>query len=39
MLGNYAVLLREMNRGAEAEKMEARAQAIRARHGQENSRK
>ena len=28
-LGNYAKLLREMNRDAEAEKMEARAKAIR----------
>ena len=36
MLGNYADLLRKMDRDSEAEKMEARAQAIRAKHGQEN---
>ena len=35
-LGNYAALLRKMNRGAEAEKMEARAQAIRAKHAAQN---
>ena len=35
-LENYADLLRKMNRDAEAEKLEARAQAIRAKHGQEN---
>ncbi len=35
-LESYAALLRKMNRDAEAEKMEARAQAIRARHAQEN---
>ena len=36
MLGNYAVLLRKMDRDAEAKKMEARAEAIRARHAGEN---
>ena len=35
-LENYAVLLRKMDRDTEAEKMEARAQAIRAKHVQEN---
>ena len=35
-LENYAELLRKMDRDAEAEKMEARAQAIRAKHAQEN---
>ena len=35
-LENYAVLLRKMDRNAEAKKMEARAQAIRAKHAQEN---
>ena len=35
-LQNYAALLRETNREAEAEKMEARAQAIRAKHAEEN---
>ncbi|MDA2914481.1 tetratricopeptide repeat protein, partial [Acidobacteriia bacterium AH_259_A11_L15] len=35
-LESYAALLRKMNRDAEAEKMEARAQAIRAKHAQEN---
>ncbi len=36
MLENYAGMLRKMDRDAEAEKMEARAQAIRATHAQEN---
>ena len=36
MLENYADLLRKMNREGEAEKMETRAKAIRAKHGQEN---
>ena len=35
-LGNYAVLLRKMDREAEAAKMETRAQAIRAKHAQKN---
>ena len=35
-LENYALLLRKMDRDAEAEKMEARAQAIRTKHAQEN---
>ena len=35
-LQNYAALLRKMNRDTEADKMEARAQAIRAKHAQEN---
>ncbi len=34
-LGNYAALLHKLNRDAEADKMEARAQAIRAKHAQE----
>ena len=33
---NHADLLRKMGRDAEAGKMEARAQAIRAKHAQEN---
>ena len=36
MLGNYAVLLRKMDRDNKAAKMDARTQAIRAKHGQEN---
>ncbi len=35
-LGNYAALLRETGRSAEATKMEARAKAIRARHTKKN---
>ncbi len=35
-LENYADLLRVLNRHAEAEKMETRAQAIRAKHAKEN---
>ncbi len=35
VLENYAVLLHRLNRDAEADKMEARAQAIRAKHAQE----
>ena len=31
-LENYAALLRETGRGAEANKMEARAEAMRAKH-------
>ncbi len=36
-LENYAALLRDMGRDAEAEKMEARAKGIRAKHAQEKS--
>ncbi len=36
MLENYALLLGKMDRDAEAEKMEARAKVIRARHAGEN---
>ncbi len=36
MLENYADLLRKMGRNDEAERMDARAQAIRAKHAQEN---
>jgi tetratricopeptide (TPR) repeat protein len=36
VLENYAALLHKLNRDAEADKMEARAQAIRAKHAQEN---
>jgi len=36
-LENYAGLLSETGRGAEAAKMEARAKAIRARRAKENS--
>ena len=35
-LENYAALLRKMGRDEEAEKMEARAHAIRTKHPQEN---
>ncbi len=35
VLENYAVLLHRLNRHAKADKMEARAQAIRAKHAQE----
>ena len=35
-LANYAALLRETGRTAEANKMEARAKAIWARHAREN---
>jgi len=35
VLENYAALLHKLNRDAEADKMEARAQAIRAQHAQE----
>ena len=35
-LENYAALLGETGRGAEATKMEARAKAIRAKHAKEN---
>ncbi len=35
-LENYAALLRATGRGAEAAKMEVRAQAIRAKHAQDN---
>ncbi len=34
-LENYAALLHKLNRAAEADKMKARAQAIRAKHAQE----
>ncbi len=33
---NYAALLRETGRSAEATKMEVRAKAIRAKHAEEN---
>lgn len=36
VLENYAALLHKLNRDAEADKMEARTQAIRAKHAQEN---
>jgi hypothetical protein len=36
MLENYALLLGKMDRGTEAEKMEARAKAIRAKHAEGN---
>ena len=36
ILEGYSDLLRKMDREAEAEKMEARAKAIRAKHAQEN---
>ncbi len=36
VLENYAALLHKLNRDAEADKMEARAQAIRAKHAEEN---
>ncbi len=35
VLENYAALLHKLNRDAEADKMQARAQAIRAKHAQE----
>ncbi len=35
VLENYTVLLYRLHRDAEAEKMEARAKAIRAKHAQE----
>ena len=35
-LENHADLLRKMGRDEEAEKIEARAKAIRAKHAQEN---
>ncbi len=35
-LENYAALLRNTERTTEATKMEARAQAIRAKHAKEN---
>ncbi len=35
-LENYAALLRETGRAAEADKMEARAKAIRAKRAKEN---
>ena len=35
-LENYAALLRKTGRNAEAEEMEARAKAIRAKHAEEN---
>ena len=39
VLENYAALLHKFNRDAEADKMGARAQAIRAKHAQENPQK
>ena len=36
VLENYALLLREMKRGAAARELEARAQAIRASHAARN---
>ena len=38
-LENYSELLRKTNREAKAAKMEARAQAIRAKHALENPQK
>ena len=38
-LENYAALLRDTGRSAEAAKMEARAKAIRAKHAKENPRR
>ena len=35
-LENYAALLRKTGRGEEADTLEARAQAIRAKHAKEN---
>ncbi len=35
-LENYAALLREAGRTVDADKMEARAEAIRARHAEQN---
>jgi hypothetical protein len=35
-LENYAILLRETGRGAEATPLEARAKSIRAKHATEN---
>ena len=35
-LENYAALLHETDRSAEAAKMEARAKAIRAKHAEQN---
>ncbi len=35
-LEKYAALLRKTGRDAEAEKLEARAKAIRAKHGEQN---
>ena len=35
-LENYAALLRDTGRGAEAVELEARATAIRAKHAEEN---
>ncbi len=35
-LENYAALLRETGRGAEAAKRETRAEAIRTRHAEQN---
>ena len=35
-LANYAALLRETGRATEAAKLEARAEAIRAKHAREN---
>ncbi len=35
-LENFADLLREIGRGAEAAKMEARVKAIRAKHAEQN---
>jgi tetratricopeptide (TPR) repeat protein len=35
-LENYAALLRDTGRGTEAEELEARAKAIRAKHAKEN---
>ena len=38
-LENYAALLKKMGRGAEAEPLEARARAIRAKHAEKNPQK
>ena len=38
-LENYAALLRETRRSAEADKLEARAKVIRPKHAEENTTK
>ena len=38
-LENYAALLRKTGRGTEADKLEARAKVIRAKHAEENTTK
>lgn len=39
VLGNYAGLLRKMDRAAEAAKLEERARSIRANHARQNPKK